>query len=158
MSDNQFDTSTLDSDVVTAAGTSATFADTPLCLQIIELKRMTRGMGNDSLSEIELVENLKNSGSAQEDAMRILHGRHYPSVIAVLARFSFDQDTIEDLAQDTFINAFENIESFGGRSSFRTWLCKIAFNLAIDKTREAYYRLVDVNSDELTSIIDQLNR
>lgn len=35
----------------------------------------------------------------------------------------------EDLVQDTFVRAFERIHQFEARSSFKTWLYRIAINL-----------------------------
>jgi RNA polymerase sigma-70 factor, ECF subfamily len=38
----------------------------------------------------------------------------------------------EDLVQETFLRAWRNRESFEGRSSFRTWLYRIATNACLD--------------------------
>lgn len=46
-----------------------------------------------------------------------------------------DEQLSDDLAQDTFIKAYVNINKFAGRSSFSTWLFKIAHNVFIDHTR-----------------------
>lgn len=45
-----------------------------------------------------------------------------------------DEDA-EDVSQEVFIRAFENIDQFDGRASFATWLFKIAVNLCIDRAR-----------------------
>ena len=44
------------------------------------------------------------------------------------------EDALE-LAQETFVKAFENLPGFESRSSFSTWLYRIAVNLAIDFRR-----------------------
>lgn len=41
----------------------------------------------------------------------------------------------EDIAQETFIKCFQNIESFKEKSSFKTWVFSIATNLAKDSLR-----------------------
>lgn len=41
----------------------------------------------------------------------------------------------DDLAQDTFIKAYTRIGQFEGRSSFLTWLYRIAYNVFYDYTR-----------------------
>jgi RNA polymerase sigma-70 factor (ECF subfamily) len=45
-----------------------------------------------------------------------------------------DPDTAEDVAQESFIRAFENIRSFRGRS-FQAWLLTIVTNTARDRWR-----------------------
>ena len=39
----------------------------------------------------------------------------------------------EDIVQQSFIRAWEKIETFKGNSNFYTWLYRIGFNLAITK-------------------------
>jgi RNA polymerase sigma-70 factor (ECF subfamily) len=45
-------------------------------------------------------------------------------------------DFMRDIAQDVFIKAFSGISSFEQRSSFETWLKRIAVNSAIDALRK----------------------
>ena len=56
-------------------------------------------------------------------------------VYAVAYRFARDPDLAMDLAQDVFVRAYRGIRSFKGRSSFSTWLYRIAVNTCIDYTR-----------------------
>jgi RNA polymerase sigma-70 factor (ECF subfamily) len=41
----------------------------------------------------------------------------------------------DDLSQDTFIKAYENLRRFNLGTNFRSWLCRIAVNLCIDHLR-----------------------
>lgn len=41
----------------------------------------------------------------------------------------------DDLAQDTFIKAYTHIDQFQGKSSFLTWLFRIAYNVFYDYVR-----------------------
>lgn len=43
----------------------------------------------------------------------------------------------DDLAQDTFLKAYEHITQFKNISSFRTWLFRIAYNVFYDYRRKA---------------------
>ncbi len=40
-----------------------------------------------------------------------------------------------DVTQEVFIKAFQAMHRFDGRSSLRTWLFKIAYNLCVDRAR-----------------------
>lgn len=46
-----------------------------------------------------------------------------------------DEQLSDDLAQDTFIKAYLNIDKFHGTSSFSTWLYRIAYNVFYDYLR-----------------------
>jgi RNA polymerase sigma-70 factor (ECF subfamily) len=52
----------------------------------------------------------------------------------------FSHEDIEEICQETFLAVVRNLDSFKGRSSFQTWLLRIAANKAMDfreKTRAA---------------------
>lgn len=62
--------------------------------------------------------------------------RYKDIVYAVAYRFTKDQDLALDLGQEVFVRAYRGIRSFKGRSSFSTWLYRIAMNTCIDYTRK----------------------
>lgn len=49
-----------------------------------------------------------------------------------------DRHEADDLTQETFLKAIENIEGFRGESGLRTWLCRIAVNNYKAKQRKNY--------------------
>jgi RNA polymerase sigma-70 factor (ECF subfamily) len=51
-------------------------------------------------------------------------------------RMVADSEEAADVAQETFIRAYQGIGRFDGRSSVRTWLFRIAYNLCIDRARK----------------------
>jgi RNA polymerase sigma-70 factor (ECF subfamily) len=64
----------------------------------------------------------------------------------VVARFvfqlsaDFNHEDTEEICQETFVSVVRNLASFQGKSSFQTWLLRIASNKAMDfraKTRAA---------------------
>ncbi len=69
-----------------------------------------------------------------------------------------DRQDAEDVTQEAFTRAFLKLEAFQAKSSFFTWLHRIAFNLAIDlRRREKRARNIgqvsmDVASDTLESL------
>jgi RNA polymerase sigma-70 factor (ECF subfamily) len=53
-----------------------------------------------------------------------------------LYRLVTDRDDVDDLAHDAFIRAFSKISTFNQDSSLKTWVFKIATNLAYDHLRK----------------------
>jgi RNA polymerase sigma-70 factor (ECF subfamily) len=53
----------------------------------------------------------------------------------VVYRIVKNHEDAEELAQDAFVKAFNNLHNFKGNSKFSTWLYTIAYRAAISKTR-----------------------
>jgi RNA polymerase sigma-70 factor (ECF subfamily) len=53
-----------------------------------------------------------------------------------LYRLLTDRNDVEDLTHDTFIKAFDKIPTFNRQSSLKTWVFRIATNLAYDHLRK----------------------
>lgn len=60
--------------------------------------------------------------------MNELFGRYHARVAAWCYRFTGDRSSAADLAQDVFLKAYRNLESFEGSARFSTWLYAIARN------------------------------
>ena len=56
-------------------------------------------------------------------------------LLSYLYRLTANKQDAEDLAHDTFIKVFENIDKFRHESTFKTWVFAIATNLAKDHKR-----------------------
>ncbi len=65
-----------------------------------------------------------------------LYRRYLSDVRDFCARRIADPIRAEDLAQDTFVRAFERIEEFRPDASFWPWISTIARNLCIDELRQ----------------------
>lgn len=59
-----------------------------------------------------------------------------------------DKATADDLAQETFIRAWQSIGSFRQLSSFATWLHRIAYRLWLDHCKSATARRETVSLDD----------
>lgn len=63
---------------------------------------------------------------------------HQPRLYGYLYRFCRrDRDAAEELAQAAFVRAWQGLARFRGESGFRTWLYRIATNLAINRRTRA---------------------
>ncbi|MDP9349834.1 MAG: sigma-70 family RNA polymerase sigma factor [Gemmatimonadota bacterium] len=69
-------------------------------------------------------------------AYRELLGRYQRPVFSLVYRMVRDREQAEDLAQETFVKVFNNIERFDPKYKFSSWIFKIATNLAIDAIRK----------------------
>lgn len=70
-----------------------------------------------------------NHGEVQ--AFEILVKRYQPKIFATVLRFTRAREDAEDIVQETFQKAFLHLHRFEGKSSFFTWLTRIAINEAL---------------------------
>ena len=88
-----------------------------------------RTPGRQDGDEAEL---LDRSRKGDSEAFGVLVERYQRRVVGVALAVVHNQDDAIELAQETFVRAYENLSKFESRSSFSTWLYRIAANLAID--------------------------
>ncbi|NQV16278.1 sigma-70 family RNA polymerase sigma factor [bacterium] len=69
---------------------------------------------------------------AQSQLVTLYSGRIYNLGLRMLR----NNEDAEDMLQETFIKAFEKIETFKGNSSFYTWIYRIGVNMALGKLRK----------------------
>ena len=68
-------------------------------------------------------------------AFRVLVERYGRSVFRLAFRMTGNEFDAEDVVQETFLRAFKQLESYESRSSFSTWLYRIAANYSLDLIR-----------------------
>lgn len=89
------------------------------------LRAKSRQVGD----EAELI---AKASQGDRDAFSVLVERYERRVVGVALAVVHNQDDAMELAQETFVRAFGNLKNFESRSSFSTWLYRIAANLSID--------------------------
>jgi RNA polymerase sigma-70 factor (ECF subfamily) len=62
--------------------------------------------------------------------------KHKAMVFTICFKIVRKAEEAEELAQDTFLKAFDNLDKFRGDAKFSTWLYRIAYNGAISMTRK----------------------
>lgn len=75
---------------------------------------------------------LKKAMNGDIQAFESLFSGFHQQLRTYLYRLLADRSDAEDLAHDTFIKAFDKIQTFKGEASFKTWVFKIATFLAYD--------------------------
>ena len=73
--------------------------------------------------------------------------RHRPRILALALRYVRVREDAEDIVQQTFQKAFVYLHRFEGKSSFSTWLTRIAINEALMLLRRGRV-LREVSIDE----------
>lgn len=99
-----------------------------------------------SLVEMNFADNVPDDASVIRDILtgninsfEILLDR-YQDHVAQIVRNHVPRDKTPDVAQDTFIQAYQSLESFKGTSPFKHWLSKIAVRCCYDFWRGYYKR------------------
>jgi RNA polymerase sigma-70 factor, ECF subfamily len=90
--------------------------------------------------------------SGDTDAFVALSKRYANRVFQATYRVTRNQQDAEDALQDAFLNAFTHMNNFEGRSSFSTWLTRIAINSALmilRKKRNCYETPIDGGDDRV---------
>lgn len=68
-------------------------------------------------------------------AFQQLFANFQPELRSYLYRLLASRHDAEDLSHDTFVKAYEALRSFRGEASLKTWVFRIATNLAYDELR-----------------------
>ncbi|MFB3855607.1 MAG: RNA polymerase sigma factor [Vicinamibacterales bacterium] len=94
------------------------------------------------------------------EAFKVLVDRHSRSVFRLAYRMTGNEQDAEDIVQETFLRAYRQLARFEERSSFCTWLYRIAANCATDVLRQrsrfptAAIASADAGADLLEAVAD----
>ena len=89
---------------------------------------------NDKMELIEnsLIRQILNGATERYAELVQLHEN---AVFALIVRIVGNSEEAEELTQDIFLKAYTKLSTFGGRSTFSTWLYRIACNEALSAVR-----------------------
>ncbi len=98
---------------------------------------------NDQIlkTDLDLVEEVRQG---KRSSFSELVKRHQRGLLRLSMRFMKDMDLAQDVVQEAFIKAFEKLNLFEGRASFKSWLYQIAVNTARNKLRESRYDFTNI--------------
>lgn len=87
-----------------------------------------------------------------ESAFAEIMRRYGPRVFRVAGRFFRRHERVEEVAQEVFLKAFTELESYQGRGPLEGWLTRIATNTCLNMLRSAKRRpelsISDLTEDE----------
>jgi RNA polymerase sigma-70 factor (ECF subfamily) len=104
------------------------------------------GLGPNEKTDQQLVEEVRAGHRA---SFSELVKRHQRGLLRLSVRFMKDLDIAQDVVQEAFIKAYEKLNMFEGRASFKSWLYQITVNTARNKLRENRYDFTDIDDVQL---------
>jgi RNA polymerase sigma-70 factor (ECF subfamily) len=85
--------------------------------------------------EVEAGSAVERARSGDSDAFRLLVEQHSRAVFRLAFRMTGNEQDAEDVVQETFLRAYRQLDKYEARSSFATWLYRIASNYSLDLIR-----------------------
>lgn len=88
---------------------------------------------NEQLTEKEIIERIVNG---EKSLYEIIVRRFNPYLYKVGRSYNYNHEDTQDLMQESFIDAYKNLASFQGKSSFKTWIVRIMLNNCYHKNKK----------------------
>jgi RNA polymerase sigma factor (sigma-70 family) len=86
------------------------------------------------IADKELIQRTLNNGDQRAFNQLVL--RYQSPLRSCIRRWCQDEALADDLAQETFIKAYNALSTFRGDAKFSTWLYRIAFNVSMSEQRK----------------------
>lgn len=112
-----------------------------------------------SLMDQFIIEKIKQVKKGDQSAFAEVVSFYQNKIFQHCYRMLGNKHEAEDIAQEAFIRAYINIDSFDDKRKFSTWLYRIATNLTIDRIRKRkpdYYLDAEVKGTEGLDMYSQL--
>ena len=95
--------------------------------------RLSSGDHTDHARELAIVEGCRRKDI---ESFGKLLDAYQNRVFGFVRRMVPNAEEASDITQEVFIRAFQSFHRFDARSSVRTWLFRIAYNLCVDRARK----------------------
>lgn len=97
----------------------------------------------------ELVEKCKQGSSL---SFKELYEQYVKAMYNTCLRIVNNATDAEDIVQESFIDAFRNIEGFNYKSTFGAWIKRIVINKSINHLRDKKLKLVDIGQSNISEL------
>ena len=84
---------------------------------------------------LDAARQVREAGGGSVKAFECLYRRYERRIYALCLRMTGSRDQAEDCVQETFVQAWQKLANFEGRSAFGTWLHRIAVNKVLSVQR-----------------------
>src|SRR5687768_12111223 len=103
---------------------------------------------------------IERAKAGDSDGFRTLVQRHSRSVFRLAYRMTGNEFDAEDVVQEAFLRAYRQLDNYESRSSFSTWIYKIASNYALDlirsRKRHTERRVLSAETPDGNDILDNV--
>lgn len=101
--------------------------------------------------EAHIIQEILNGKTALYEYFLDKYGQQ---VYLLVARIVSCQEDAEELTQDVFLKAFQQLPSFKAESRFSTWIYRIATNMAISSVRKRKYDVLHLDDALFANLSD----
>jgi len=100
---------------------------------------------NASESSLEDDVLVKRAKGGDESAYKKLVNKYERALYFHILKMIKDREQVEDLVQETFVKAFDNLNTYSTNYAFSTWLYRIATNHTIDYLRKKKLKTLSID-------------
>ena len=114
----------------------------------MDIRNQRSSEGRINIDDAALVEQCRQGDSEATERLIL---KYQNRIYNVILKICANADDAAELSQDTFVKVIENIDKFEGRSSFYTWLFRIAVNLTLSYCKRSVklgLKSLDAEDDE----------
>ena len=86
-----------------------------------------------NIGDQEVIERVMNG---EKGAYELIMRKYNPRLFRIVRSYLKNEDEIEDVIQEAYIKAYEQLPRFEKRSSFSTWLIRIVINESLSRLRQ----------------------
>ena len=92
---------------------------------------------------------IKRVIGGDRNAFAFLVDKYKNMVFSIALQISRDREEAEEIAQDSFIKAFQSLKSFQGKAKFSSWLYRIVYNTAISQIRKKNKGMISIDDTNI---------
>lgn len=98
---------------------------------------------------------IRQTLAGNQNAFKFLVLRYQRAIFKFLTSFRLRQPAIEDIAQETFIRAYQKLSTYDIErgASFSAWLFTIARNLAVNELRSGRREFAEIGSENIVEAL-----
>jgi len=90
----------------------------------------------ENKQNIILNNTIEKAKKGSSKAMHLIYKQYAKAMYSTCIRMSNSKEDAEDILQESFTNAFQNLNSYAYQASFGTWLKRIVVNNCINASNK----------------------